>query len=124
MRTWKVTAWAVGAVSRSKPTVISLLANWPASASAASPLPASSSAPNSCVPSKVTPLEAYPGKGRATAGVRCHRFLKGEDALVLAWVGADPRAVDAGGSAVALPEPTDRRDGSGTPAPAAILGIG
>ncbi|OFS16004.1 DNA topoisomerase (ATP-hydrolyzing) subunit A [Kytococcus sp. HMSC28H12] len=73
---------------------------------------------------KVTPLEAYPGKGRATAGVRCHRFLKGEDALVLAWVGADPRAVDAGGSAVALPEPTDRRDGSGTPAPAAILGIG
>ena len=27
-------------------------------------------------------------KGRATGGVRCHRFLKGEDILVLAWAGA------------------------------------
>ena len=32
---------------------------------------------------KVTPFSEYPGKGRATGGVRCHRFLKGEDALVL-----------------------------------------
>ena len=31
---------------------------------------------------KVTPLHEYPGKGRATGGVRCQRFLKGEDALV------------------------------------------
>ena len=36
---------------------------------------------------KVTPLAEYPGKGRATGGVRCHRFLKGEDVLLLAWVG-------------------------------------
>jgi len=36
---------------------------------------------------KVTPLHEYPGKGRATGGVRCHRFLKGEDLLVLAWAG-------------------------------------
>src|SRR5699024_1155263 len=26
---------------------------------------------------KVTPFEEYPGKGRATAGVRCHRLLRG-----------------------------------------------
>ncbi|MCP6336039.1 hypothetical protein NL449_28880, partial [Klebsiella pneumoniae] len=52
---------------------------------------------------KVTPLSAYPAKGRATAGVRCHRLLKGEDGLMLAWVGADPRAVDATGRAVELP---------------------
>ena len=37
---------------------------------------------------KVTPFAEYPAKGRATGGVRCHRFLKGEDALVLAWAGA------------------------------------
>ena len=36
---------------------------------------------------KVTPFVEYPGKGRATGGVRCHRFLKGEDALVFAWAG-------------------------------------
>ena len=29
---------------------------------------------------KVTPFAEYPAKGRATGGVRCHRFLKGEDA--------------------------------------------
>ncbi len=33
---------------------------------------------------KVTPYAEYPAKGRATGGVRCHRFLKGEDLLVLA----------------------------------------
>ncbi len=36
---------------------------------------------------KVTPLHEFPGKGRATGGVRCHRFLKGEDMLVMAWAG-------------------------------------
>ncbi|HSE07202.1 MAG TPA: DNA topoisomerase (ATP-hydrolyzing), partial [Nocardioidaceae bacterium] len=30
---------------------------------------------------KVTPFSEYPAKGRATGGVRCHRFLKGEDVL-------------------------------------------
>ena len=65
---------------------------------------------------KVTPFDEYPGKGRATGGVRCHRFLKGEDALVLAWAGTAPaRAAAASGSPVDLPEPVGRRDGSGTP---------
>ncbi|WP_345714001.1 DNA topoisomerase IV subunit A, partial [Kineococcus glutinatus] len=39
---------------------------------------------------KVTPLAEYPPKGRATGGVRCHRFLRGEDGLLLAWVGPGP----------------------------------
>src|SRR5690606_29014659 len=39
---------------------------------------------------KITPFAEYPGKGRATGGVRCHRFLKGEDGLVLAWAGPAP----------------------------------
>lgn len=33
---------------------------------------------------KVTSYAEYPAKGRGTGGVRCHRFLKGEDVLVLA----------------------------------------
>ena len=63
---------------------------------------------------KVTPLHEYPGKGRATGGVRCQRFLKGEDVLVMAWAGAGPAlgATEEGG-AVILPDPVGRRDGSG-----------
>ena len=63
---------------------------------------------------KVTPMHEYPGKGRATGGVRCHRFLKGEDTLVMAWAGAAP-AVGASdsGAPVTLPDPVGRRDGSG-----------
>ncbi|MCA1220184.1 DNA gyrase/topoisomerase IV subunit A [Streptomyces sp. 8L] len=65
---------------------------------------------------KLTPFDQYPRKGRATGGVRCQRFLKGEDTLVLAWAGASPvRAAKADGSAAALPAPDPRRDGSGTP---------
>src|SRR3954452_21278840 len=65
---------------------------------------------------KVTPFVEYPRKGRATGGVRCHRFLKGEDALVFAWAGAAPaRAPAASGSPIDLPEAVGRRDGSGTP---------
>jgi len=63
---------------------------------------------------KVTPYAEYPPKGRATGGVRCHRFLKGEDTLVLAWAGAGPaRGATAAGTPVQLPPPQGRRDGSG-----------
>ena len=73
---------------------------------------------------KVTPYAEYPAKGRATGGVRCHRFLRGEDTLVLAWAGATPaRAAAANGVALELPPATGRRDGSGTPATAAIARI-
>lgn len=66
---------------------------------------------------KVTPFEDYPPKGRATGGVRCHRFLKGEDGLLLAWVGPQPViAAGADGSPVDLPPATGKRDGSGIPA--------
>ena len=63
---------------------------------------------------KVTPYQEYPAKGRATGGVRCHRFLKGEDTLVLAWAGPGPaRAATDAGVAVYLPDADGRRDGSG-----------
>jgi DNA gyrase subunit A len=74
---------------------------------------------------KVTPMHEYPAKGRATGGVRCHRFLKGEDTLVTAWAGPAP-AVGASesGSPVALPDPIGRRDGSGVglSGPLAVIG--
>ncbi|MER7116137.1 DNA topoisomerase IV subunit A [Saccharomonospora azurea] len=71
---------------------------------------------------KVTPFAEYPAKGRATAGVRAHRFLKGETELVLAWVGSRPVGCSVRGEAAELPEPDPRRDGSGTaqPAPAVV----
>ncbi|HVK27288.1 MAG TPA: DNA topoisomerase IV, partial [Nocardioides sp.] len=65
---------------------------------------------------KVTPFSEYPAKGRGTGGVRCHRFLKGEDTLVFAWAGPAPaRAAAASGAPVDLPEGGGRRDGSGVP---------
>jgi DNA gyrase subunit A len=73
---------------------------------------------------KVTPYELYPGKGRATGGVRSQRFLKGEDHLMLAWVGIDPQAVKTDGSPVKLPVIDHRRDGSGTPVAGGIAAIG
>ncbi len=64
---------------------------------------------------KVTPFDEYPGKGRGTGGVRCQRFLKGEDVLQLAWVGATPAvAAAASGSPIELPAIDARRDASGT----------
>ena len=74
---------------------------------------------------KVTPLEMYPTKGRATGGVRSQRFLKGQDSLILAWVGAYPlHASTDAGSPVELPKPDMRRDGSGTDLASPIAFIG
>jgi DNA gyrase subunit A len=67
----------------------------------------------SAVTVKVTPYAEYPPKGRATGGVRCHRFLKGEDLLVLAWAGPGPRGATEAGSPADLPPADGRRDGSG-----------
>ncbi|MDR1387786.1 MAG: DNA topoisomerase IV subunit A [Propionibacteriaceae bacterium] len=74
---------------------------------------------------KVTALDLYPVKGRATGGVRCHRFLKGEDRLLLAWAGPAPAvAAAASGNPVALPTPDSRRDMSGSPAAQPIAAVG
>ena len=74
---------------------------------------------------KVTPFGEYPGKGRGTGGVRCHRFLKGEDVVLLAWAGPAPAvAAAASGSPIPLPDAEGRRDGSGTPASQPIAAVG
>ena len=65
---------------------------------------------------KVSRFEEFPGKGRATGGVRAHAFLKGEDRLTLAWVGArNARAVGPDGAARPLPD-GDREAGRLGPA--------
>ena len=74
---------------------------------------------------KVAPYAEFPAKGRATGGVRCHRLLRGEDTLLLAWAGARPaKACAASGVAVDLPLPTGKRDGSGAPLPAPVAAVG
>ncbi|MCU1507986.1 MAG: topoisomerase [Glaciihabitans sp.] len=74
---------------------------------------------------KVSALSEFPGKGRATGGVRAHSFLKGEDRLELAWAGAAPAlAVGPDGAARTLPEAGARRDASGSPLDAVVGSIG
>ncbi|MDQ0801586.1 DNA topoisomerase IV subunit A [Arthrobacter sp. SLBN-112] len=74
---------------------------------------------------KVTAFDEYPAKGRATAGVRAHRFLKGEDTLLLAWAGHGPaKASSAAGVARSLPQEHGRRDGSGVPLSQAVEAVG
>ena len=74
---------------------------------------------------KVSRFAEFPGKGRATGGVRAHAFLKGEDRLTLAWVGSEPvLAVGPDGSARTLPEAGAKRDASGQPLDAVIGSVG
>jgi DNA gyrase subunit A len=70
---------------------------------------------------KLTPFDQYPRKGRATGGVRCQRFLKGEDCLSLAWAGAVPaKAAQKNGTPAELPDIDPRRDGSGVSLPKTV----
>ncbi|MEU1048713.1 DNA topoisomerase IV subunit A [Streptomyces sp. NPDC005897] len=70
---------------------------------------------------KLTPFDQYPRKGRATGGVRCQRFLKGEDCLAFAWAGATPAlAAQKNGAPAQLPEADPRRDGSGVSLPKTV----
>lgn len=74
---------------------------------------------------KWTPFADYPDKGRGTGGVRSQRFLKGEDTLLLSWVGPLPaRASSAAGQPIDLPAEPGRRDGSGVGMRAPVGGIG
>jgi DNA gyrase subunit A len=74
---------------------------------------------------KVSLLSEFPGKGRATGGVRAHSFLKGEDLLAVAWAGPSPAlAVGTDGSVRALPDAGAKRDASGTPLEGVIGSIG
>ncbi len=73
---------------------------------------------------KVTPMDAFPRTGRDGVGVRCHRLLAAEAALIGGWVGQVPLACSPGGKPLPLPEPDSRRDASGAKSPAAKILVG
>jgi DNA gyrase subunit A len=74
---------------------------------------------------KVSLLSEFPGKGRATGGVRAHSFLKGEDLLATGWAGPAPAlAVGTDGSVRPLPDAGAKRDASGTPLDGIVGSIG
>ncbi|WP_344947231.1 DNA topoisomerase IV subunit A [Actinomadura miaoliensis] len=74
---------------------------------------------------KVSDYADFPAKGRATGGVRSHRFLKGEDALILAWAGPAPvRAASSTGKPLPLTTELGRRDGSGEKLATPITALG
>ena len=74
---------------------------------------------------KVSDAADFPARGRATAGMRCHRFLRGEDVLLKGWVvNAPAMASSDAGAPIDLPSPIARRDGSGSPTAIPIAAVG
>lgn len=63
---------------------------------------------------KSTPLSEYPQKGRATGGVRSHKFLKGEERLALGLVGTNPILHDTEGRKLNPARFLGKRDASGS----------
>lgn len=67
---------------------------------------------------KVSKLEEFPKKGRATGGVRCQKFIRGQDQITLGYVGPDTfQLLDAKGKAIGVEYELAKRDASGTPSP-------
>ncbi|WP_285696680.1 DNA topoisomerase IV subunit A [Actinomadura sp. NBRC 104412] len=74
---------------------------------------------------KVSDFADFPAKGRATGGVRCHRFLKGEDTLIMAWAGPTPvKAASDTGKPLPIDHALGRRDGSGEKLETPIAALG
>ncbi len=73
---------------------------------------------------KITALTEFPGKGRATGGVRCHRLGAGEQVVLAAVAVPELRAVSASGVPVPLPDAAaGRRDGPGVPLSTGIAAV-
>ena len=82
---------------------------------------ASNALPGTTGSIKISDFADFPGKGRATGGVRAHRFLKGEDQLVNAYVGPTPiRASTANGTAIEIEMVKGKRDASGAALPGPV----
>ena len=74
---------------------------------------------------KWTPLNEFPAKGRATGGVRAHKFVRNEDQLYFAWAGpSEAIALSADGKPAELPSEPSKRDASGSKSTGAIGSIG
>jgi len=73
---------------------------------------------------KVSALSEFPSKGRATGGVRSHKFLRNEDQLYFAAVvSTDALALATDGKPIELPAKA-KRDASGTSLGAVIASVG
>lgn len=71
---------------------------------------------------KLSLLSEFPTKGRATGGVRSHKFLKGEDVLYFAWAGsAVPKLASPDGKPIKATLDLAKRDSSGDKQ-AAVIG--
>jgi DNA gyrase subunit A len=73
---------------------------------------------------KLTPLSEFPPKGRATGGVRAHRFIRNEDSLYFASVTRTPLGVKDDGKPLNLPGEMGKRDGSGQPLEGRLTAVG
>ena len=70
---------------------------------------------------KITALADIPIKGRGTGGVRCHKFLRGEDHVAAAWAGSGPvLAASPSGAPLDITFSRSKRDASGLPVPGVI----
>ena len=68
---------------------------------------------------KVSKIDEFPKKGRATGGVRCQKFIRGQNQIVLGFVGPEGfQLTDAKGKAIGVEYQLQKRDASGDPAPA------
>jgi DNA gyrase subunit A len=67
---------------------------------------------------KVSKIDEFPKKGRATGGVRCQKFIRGQNQIVLGYVGPEGfQLTDAKGKAIGVEYQLQKRDASGDPAP-------
>lgn len=74
---------------------------------------------------KMSKIEEFPAKGRATGGVRAHKFIRDENQLYFAYVGELPvLACASAGKPLEIESKLAKRDASGTPLSATILSAG
>ncbi|MEN9342658.1 MAG: hypothetical protein RIR24_245 [Actinomycetota bacterium] len=74
---------------------------------------------------KMSSLSEFPAKGRATGGVRAHKFIRNEDQLYFAWAGtANPLASTSDGKPIELELELSKRDASGAKLASPIGAVG
>lgn len=67
---------------------------------------------------KVSKIAEFPKKGRATGGVRCQKFIRGQDQIALAYAGPEGfQLLDSKGKAIGVEYELQKRDASGSKAP-------
>ena len=68
---------------------------------------------------KVSKLAEFPKKGRATGGIRCQKFIRGQNQIVLGYAGPEGfQLFDSKGKSIGVEYELQKRDASGDPAPA------